>query len=102
MSSFPNPQKGQMMTKALKSTIILAAIATPASAFAVAVPTVTYDMTDADLQSAKPSAEKFAIASNIHLGDFQEISRDKTIGLSFADMYTGDGAALMSSVRSVV
>ena len=90
------------MTKLLKSTVIVAAIATPASAFAFTVPTVTYDMTnEAALHSGQSSAEIFAITGNMHLGDFQETSRAKVNSLNSADMYTGDGAALMVSVRNV-
>jgi len=91
------------MTKLLKSTVILTAIAAPASAFAITTPTVTYDMiNEVALLSGQSSAEVFAIASNMHLGDFQEASRAKINKLSSADMYTGDGAALMVSVRDVV
>jgi len=91
------------MSKTLKSTIILATIATPASAFAFTTPTVTYDMTnETALQSGQSSAEVFAITGNMHLGDFQEISRVGTNDLGFADMYTGAGAGLMSSVRAIV
>ena len=91
------------MTKLLKSTVILAAITAPASAFAITVPTVAYDMTnETALYSGQSSAEVFAIAENMHLGDFQENSREKTNNLSSADMYRGDGAALMASVRSIV
>lgn len=90
------------MTKVLKSTVILAAITAPASAFAITAPAVTYDMTnEVALKSGQSSAEVLAIASNMHLGDFQEASRAKENNLSSADMYTGDGAALMVSVRSV-
>ena len=92
-----------MLTKLLKSTVIIASIATPASAFAFTVPTVTYDMTnEAALHSGQSSAEIFAITGNMHLGDFQETSRAKTNTLSSADMYAGDGAALMGSIRNVV
>ena len=66
------------MTKLLKSTVILAAITAPASAFSITAPTVTHDMTnEATLQSDQSSAEVFAIAENMHLGDFQEASRAK-------------------------
>jgi len=91
------------MTKLLKSTVILTAIAAPASAFSITAPTVTYDIiNEVALQSDQSSAEVFAITGNMHLGDFQETSRAKTNTLSSADMYAGDGAALMVSVRSIV